>query len=132
MRSIYKYDIGEAPICHITGPITNILCAGEQNDGIKVWAEVDTTISNKKYEIVVIGTGWGADIFSKDGTPIFDTHKYIGTVPLEGGRLIFHLYAKEIVPEQTKEQIKVSIGKNETYHTKQQSKIKLDVLERLI
>ena len=132
MRSIYKYDIGEAPICHITGPITNILCAGEQNGEIKIWAEVDTMISNRKYEIIVIGTGWGADIFSKDGTSIFDTYKYIGTVPLEGGRLIFHLYAKEIVTEPMKEQSNIKICQNEVYKTKQQSKIKLDVLERLI
>lgn len=132
MRSIYKYDISEAPICHITGPITNILCAGEQHSDIKIWAEVDTMIPDREYEIIVVGTGWGVDIFSKDGTPIFDTHKYIGTVPLECGRLIFHLYAKEIVTEPMKEQSNIKICQNKEYKTKQQSKIKLDVLERLI
>ena len=132
MKSIYKYDISEAPICRITGPITNILCAGEQYGDIKIWAEVDTMIPDREYEIIVVGTGWGVDVFSKDGTPIFDTHKYIGTVPLEGGRLIFHLYAKEIITEPVKEQSNIKICQNKEYKTKQQSKIKLDVLERLI
>ena len=132
MRSIYKYDISEAPICRITGPITNILCAGEQYGDIKIWAEVDTMIPDREYEIIVVGTGWGVDVFSKDGTSIFDTHKYIGTIPLEGGRLIFHLYAKEIVAEPMKEQSNIKISQNSEYKTKQQSKIKLDVLERLI
>ena len=36
MRSIYKYDISEAPICRITGPITNILCAGEQMKSVSI------------------------------------------------------------------------------------------------
>ena len=131
MKTIFKYDVSTS-ITKITGPITKILCAGEQHGELKIWAEVDTSINDRVYEVVTIGTGWGTEIFSdKDGC-LFDTHRYVGTVPFEDGRLIFHVYAKEIVPEQTKEQIKVSIGKNETYHTKHQSKIKLDVLERLI
>ena len=55
MKSIYKYDISEAPICRITGPITNILCAGEQYGDIKIWAEVDTMIPDREYEISVVG-----------------------------------------------------------------------------
>ena len=103
MRSIYKYDIIEDTDNngYVCGPITKILTAQVQHGTIKIWAEVDTDAPMKKYHIVPIGTGWPI-MNSPDGTNILDTYRYISTVQLSNGALIFHVYAREIVETTTK------------------------------
>lgn len=120
MRSIYKYDIVSAPNGIIEGPITKILTAQVQHNSIVVWAEVDTTAPNRKFQILPIGTGWPLD--APDGKScVLDTHTYISTVQIAEGNLIFHIYGAEIVskpvPEQEnikekKTEAKVKINKN--------------------
>jgi hypothetical protein len=103
MKSIFKYSINTAPVCRITGPITKILCADEQYGEIRVWAEVDTETKNREYEVVVVGTGWDVEMFSRNNLEtIFDTHDYIGTVKLEEGRLVFHVYVVELIDNKIK------------------------------
>ena len=103
MKSIFKYSINTAPVCRITGPITKILCAGEQYGEIRVWAEVDTEAKNREYEVAIVGTGWDVEMFSRNNLEtIFDTHDYIGTVKLEEGHLVFHVYVAELVDNKIK------------------------------
>ena len=102
MRSIYKYDIVEAENGVIEGPITKLLTAQVQHGSIKVWAEVDTTAENVKYQVSPIGTGWPLDPPNGEQC-VLDTHQYIGTVQLASGGLIFHVYAKKLTPVKVKE-----------------------------
>ena len=103
MKTVFKYSINGLPVYRIVGPITKILCADEQDGEIKVWAEVDTEAKDREYEVITVGTGWGIEIFSRnDFETIFDTHDYVGTVKLEEGRLVFHVYVAELVDNNIK------------------------------
>lgn len=102
MRSIYKYDIVTAENGIIEGPITKLLTAQAQHNSIVVWAEVDTTAPNRKFQIIPIGTGWPLDApVGKEC--ILDTHTYISTIQMAGGSLVFHVYAAEILPTPVKD-----------------------------
>lgn len=141
MRSIYKYDIVSAPNGIIEGPITKILTAQVQHNSIVVWAEVDTTAPNRKFQILPIGTGWPLDAPGGKNC-VLDTHTYISTVQIAEGNLIFHIYGAEIVSkpsnqnniEKTKqEEIKAKINKNrEATATVVGAVINPDVLRQFI
>ena len=115
MRSIYKYDIVEARDGIVEGPIVKFLHVGEQHGSIKVWAEVDTNAPVRKYQLLPIGTGWNLDSGRADKACVLDTHKYMGTVMLANGNLVFHVYGVEILPAPVKkpEPPKEKIEKNE-------------------
>jgi hypothetical protein len=102
MRSIYKYDIVTAENGIIEGPITKLLTAQVQHNSIVVWAEVDTTAPNRKFQIIPIGTGWPLDAPAGKEC-ILDTHTYINTIQMAGGSLVFHVYGAEILPTPVKE-----------------------------
>lgn len=102
MRSIYKYDIVTAENGIIEGPITKLLTAQVQHNSIVVWAEVDTTAPNRKFQIIPIGTGWPLDAPAGKEC-ILDTHTYISTIQMAGGSLVFHVYGAEILPAPVKE-----------------------------
>ena len=101
MRSIYKYSIASAEYGIIEGPITKLLSAGVQHDDIVIWAEIDTSKPNRKFQFIPVGTGW-----SLDGTIgkecVLDTHAYFGTVQLANGSLVLHIYGAEIVSNPVK------------------------------
>jgi hypothetical protein len=102
MRSIYKYDIVTAENGIIEGPITKLLTAQVQHNSIVVWAEVDATAPNRKFQIIPIGTGWPLDAPAGKEC-ILDTHTYISTIQMAGGSLVFHVYGAEILPTPIKE-----------------------------
>lgn len=102
MRSIYKYDIVTAENGIIEGPITKLLTAQVQHNSIVVWAEVDTTAPNRKFQIIPIGTGWPLDAPAGKEC-VLDTHTYISTIQMAGGSLVFHVYGAEILPTPVKE-----------------------------
>ena len=141
MRSIYKYDIVSAPNGIIEGPITKILTAQVQHNSIVVWAEVDTTAPNRKFQILPIGTGWPLDAPSGKNC-VLDTHTYISTVQIAEGNLIFHIYGAEIVSKPSnqnnidktmKEEAKVKINKNrEATATVVGAVINPDILKQFI
>lgn len=101
MRSIYKYDIVKARDGIIEGPITKLLTAQVQHNSIVVWAEVDTTAPNRKFQIIPIGTGWPLD--APEGKDcILDTHTYISTIQMAGGDIVLHVYGVEVLPTPVK------------------------------
>lgn len=103
MRTIYKYDLSDAKDSIIEGPITKLLYAGEQHGRIMVWAEVDTLLPMRQFEVFPIGTGWDLTLESKC---ILDTHTYLNTVQLFNGSYVFHVYYKDVTPKKVKIEIK--------------------------
>lgn len=103
MRSIYKYDVLKLSERNeggtvIEGPITKILTVQVQHDSIMIWAEVDTAIPNRKFEVAAIGTGWPLDAKNC----VLDTHDYLGTLQFMDGHLVLHIYIKELTPATVK------------------------------
>ena len=142
MRSIYKYDITEAENCVIEGPITKLLTAQAQYNTIVVWAEVDTTAPNRKFRIVLVGTGWPLDALPGKKC-ILDTHTYINTVQLAGGNLVFHVYGAEIISNPIndrkpkneniqKEKAKANINKQEAALTDTNCVINHEILRKFL
>lgn len=104
MRSIYKYDITTAENGIIEGPITKLLTAQLHHGTMVIWAEVDTSKPNRKFQILPIGDSWPLDApVGKDC--ILDTHRYISTIQIAGGSLVFHIYAAEIIPKPVKKTV---------------------------
>ena len=130
MRTIYKYNILDKDI--IEGPITKIISAQAQCGKIAIWAEVDTTKPNRKFQIIPIGTGWNLD--APEGHQcILDTAQFIDTIQLLGGTLVFHVYAKEIIENKKTENIKKIEPSNASFTlTVKNAKINMDALNKLI
>lgn len=129
MRSIYKYSYSKDGV--IEGPITKLLTAQVQHGIIVVWAEVDTEKPNRKFQIMPIGTGWPLDAPAGKEC-ILDSHTYISTVQMGGGALVFHIYAKEIVPApvkaKTPEPVKKAVASNKMGGTLEVSVINPEIL----
>ena len=142
MRSIYKYDIIEAENNVIEGPITKLLTAQVQYNTIVVWAEVDTTAPNRKFQIVLVGTGWPLDALPGKKC-VLDSHTYINTVQLAGGNLVFHVYGAEIISNPIngkkpkneniqKEKAKAKINKQEVALTDTNCIINHEILRKFL
>ena len=142
MRSIYKYDIIEAENGVIEGPITKLLTAQAQYNTIVVWAEVDTTAPNRKFRIVLVGTGWPLDALPGKKC-ILDTHTYISTVQLDRSNLVFHVYGTEIIPNPIndkkakneniqKEKAKAKINKQEAALADTNCVINHEILQKFL
>jgi hypothetical protein len=85
-KEIWKYTLKTTDVQTVPLPINaKILHVGVQRERICLWAEVDPIEAAFTSHIFrIIGTGH----------PIFDTYqlKYLGTVMLQGGSLVFHVY----------------------------------------
>lgn len=86
MRKIYKYilnpsDSGTASIVHAPDG-GKVIAAQSQHEQICVWMSVDPQAQERNYIFHVVPTG---------GTEPSGA-KYVDTVQLMGGRLIFHVY----------------------------------------
>lgn len=88
MKRIFKYvlDFSDKQIVNMPEGCT-ILSVANQNDTIVVYALVDDTQRNLvPVEFIIHGTGHIADDV--------DAHKFLGTVSIRGGRLMFHVFFK--------------------------------------
>lgn len=132
MRTIYKYDLSDAKNNIVEGPIVKLLCAGEQYGRIMIWAEVDTSLPTRKFEVFPIGTGWDLTLYKNC---VLDTHTYLGTVSLFGGSYIFHVYYKDVTP--TKKEVKktekqIDLAKSKEATITATGSINLDVLKKFL
>lgn len=85
MKSIYKYTLTPAEMQNIELPEgAEILTTQTQNGEICIWAMVNPDAKKVIRTFTVIGTGWR--IITESNL------KYIGTVQLEGGALVFHVF----------------------------------------
>lgn len=92
MKSIYKYKIDiDYWKFRVSGPITKLLSVQTQKSQICVWAEVDTEASVRHFDIIPIGTGWDIGKIKR-----FDEMTFLGTVQLDGGDLVWHIYYVEL------------------------------------
>lgn len=89
MKRIYKYTLRATDSQIIEIPSDNILSVENQSENIVVYALVDINnpITNK-YEFRVYGTGH--DI--KDS---IDDFKFLGTVKMHSGMLMFHCFYRK-------------------------------------
>lgn len=87
MKAIYKYPVGISDEIQISIPQNaEILCVQMQYDTPCIWALVDKTAINGFRYFRWYGTGH----------PVKDNPgKYIGTVQMNGGSLVFHLFEEE-------------------------------------
>lgn len=89
-RSIYKYTIDEVGTQTLTLPAgSKILSVINQRDVIRIYAMVDPrTERTEKYSIEIYGTG---HTIRHD-----DTYKFLGTVVLYDGEIVFHVFYKKL------------------------------------
>jgi len=89
MKSIYKYILEPIEEQEISLPKgAKILTAHEQHGRICIWALVTVPETEIEERVICIyGTG---DQFSEEGI-----HTYIGTVFLQDGNYVFHVFEKE-------------------------------------
>ena len=88
-RVIYKYAADLSEQTYVIPAGYEVLSAHEQHGQICVWVEQDmfSTGMGRRVKFTVIPTG-----ASFDSDMVGD---YVGTVLLEVGALVFHVYAKE-------------------------------------
>lgn len=88
MNVIYKYKLDptwrkiDMPKC------AKILHVGEQFNEVCIWAEVDTDNAMETRTFEVFGTGHQIPY------DIGASRNYVGTVMLDGGSLVFHVYER--------------------------------------
>lgn len=129
MRSIYKYSIiNNGGV--ISGPITKILNVAEQYGDIVVWAEIDTSAPDRKFEFVPINTGWNLDPPAEE-TCLLDSWTYVNTIQLAGGALVFHIYYREMAPKKEKRTARKQVDANKIF-THSSKKINTDVLNHFL
>jgi hypothetical protein len=83
---IHKYPLRVAPEQHVEMPsAARILCVQVQNDTICLWAAVvNPAAPMQARTIQIVGTG---NLFENDLT-------YLGTVQLERGQFVFHVFER--------------------------------------
>ena len=130
MRTIYKYDLSDAKNNIIEGPIVKLLHADQQYGIIMIWAEVDTSLPMRKFEVFPIGTGWDLTL---EKSCVLDTHIYLNTVSLFNGSYIFHIYYKDVTPTQKEETKKIKLnGTKIEKAVKQSSMINTEILKEFL
>lgn len=84
MKTIYKYAAPVKDDLTIRMPVgAQVLCVQVQGDGPQIWALVDSDGETEMRRFRWRGTGHPAEGLGR----------YIGTVQLQGGLLVFHLFA---------------------------------------
>lgn len=84
IRTIWKAALEAADVQEIQVPVgAEFLCAREQYERICVWFKCDPAAPKEWRKIAIVGTGHPAPA---DG-------RYLGTASLQGGNLMFHVFA---------------------------------------
>lgn len=90
MRSVWKFSVPENDIFTRWMPRgAIILSIAEQHGDACMWAEVDPKAPEETRSFRLAGTG--------HPMPSNEKRRFIGTVPLHGGSLVFHLFEIEEV-----------------------------------
>jgi hypothetical protein len=84
MRTIWKYRVpGQSHFTLALPKGAQVLSAALQHNDPHIWALVDAEAPPEARKFCCLGTGWKID----------ETNlKFIGTVLLEGGTFVFHLF----------------------------------------
>jgi len=85
MKTIFKYVLPQVDEVRVSMPVfAEVLSVGVQNNEICVWALVDPKIPSLLRTFRIAGTG--------HPTQDPDKWKFLGTVHLYGGALVFHVF----------------------------------------
>lgn len=85
MKRIWKFPCNICDQLTIDMPLgAKVLCVQMQHDEPCIWALVDDNMPLTPYPFAWRGTGHHCDGI--------DAAKYIGTIQMQGGELIFHLF----------------------------------------
>lgn len=84
MRKIYKYTLSPLDSLLYLPEGSTILKAAAQNEEVCLWVEVTPNNPSKAHQYYIFGTGHPFKIPEKI--------KYLDTVLLENGSLVFHVY----------------------------------------
>ena len=79
--AVWKFELSPTGLLYMPA-ISKPLHVGEQDDNIYLWALVDPTTPNVKWDFTIIGTGW---TFNPPNYP------FVGTVQMSNG-LVFHVW----------------------------------------
>lgn len=83
MKTIFKYELPINDTAYVPMPAgAKILSAQVQNERPCIWAEVDSDAAIEMRLIIVHGTGH----------PVLQHGEFIGTIQIDGGRLVFHIF----------------------------------------
>lgn len=87
MKAIYKYQLGVTDVQTVELPAgAKVLSVGTQRESIFAWALVNTDRDTEPRTFVIKGTGHPIESGELDDT------RFIGTVMLSGGALVFHIF----------------------------------------
>lgn len=89
MKTVYKYILEPDTVLDMPEGGA-VLCVHAQDNGIHLWALVDSAAPLEKRRFVIFGTGIDISIPGLS---------YIGTVHLFHGRLVFHVF-EQIPPDE--------------------------------
>ena len=87
MKQVWKYCIDPNNLTHIMPKGAKILCVDEQMGNICIWVEVNPSHPHQERRIFEV-FGTGHPIIEDMGT----SREYIGSVKMDGGQLVFHVY----------------------------------------
>lgn len=85
MMRIYKFTLKPGAHDYEMSDGAELLHVANQHENVCLWAMVDNTKPISKRRIGVVPTGIDFDA---------ENSKYVGTVSLQGGNLIFHVFEK--------------------------------------
>jgi len=88
MKKIFKYPIAKVDRQELVLPKgARILSAINQSEEIMLYALVDPEADHEERSIYIQGTGWEA------ADDILEKLQFVGTVELQSGALVFHVFA---------------------------------------
>lgn len=91
MRTIYKQVLEEVSFQTREFPRgSRVLSIAAQNNEICIWYACDTDNPPAQVEFAIVGTGGDLSTI---------THTYIGSVQVHNGRLVWHVFAKQLTAE---------------------------------
>lgn len=89
MMRIFKYSLTHAAEINIVhGPIVRPLTIDIQRGVPCLWAVVDTSLPDREYEVVCVGTGWEM--------PEISLGSYLNTTITADGHLVLHWFCREV------------------------------------
>jgi len=87
MKVVWKLALSTVTMQTVTMPVgAQIIHVREQHGSPCIWFECDDEAPKGTTQIAMCGTGWDR--------PPEEAWKYIGTVHLDNGNLVFHLYER--------------------------------------
>ncbi len=91
MKSIWKYSLELTDRQELEMPEGAwILSVQMQCNNICLWVAVNTEVQKKKRVIYIVGTGHNVGHLHRS------LHRFIGTVQMRGGALVWHIFEEEV------------------------------------